>query len=237
ALLLKHLRRRNLPVLAMKPFSSGDRNDAELFAGLQAGDLSLNEINPFFFSEPLAPLVAARKAKRSIEMKEVIGHVRSVKRRFHCLKTTSSKKEIQTPILLIEGVGGLLVPLGRDFSVLDLIQSLRPSVVVVAPNKLGTINHSLLTLRALQKARAHPARIARSVGRLKADLQAQSLKLVLVNQEFPDPSASSNAQILRTLLAPIPVFTVPFFPGNWRAPETIEKIEKKIEKTLAQILR
>jgi len=221
----------------MKPFASGDRKDAELLAGLQVGDLGLNEINPFFFAEPLAPLVAARKAKRSIDIKEVVAHVRAVDRHFHRLKTTSPIKKNQTPILLIEGVGGLLVPLGPDFSVLDLIQSLRPSVVVVARNKLGTINHSLLTIRALQEARAYVGRNTRSVGRLRVRPETRSLKLVLVDQKLPDPSAFSNAPILRKLLAPLPVFSLPFFRGNCQSVKGIERIEKKIEKTLAQILR
>ena len=60
-LLLHHLRQSGCHALAMKPFCSGSRADAEFLHAVQDGELTLDEINPFFFAEPLAPLVAARE--------------------------------------------------------------------------------------------------------------------------------------------------------------------------------
>ena len=229
-----------MPVLAIKPFSSGDRDDAKLLQGLQDHELSLDEINPFFFPAPLAPFVAARLMKRSVRLGEVVGHIRFVLTRFPQLQSRSPTKRTQAPVLLIEGAGGLLVPLGDDFSVLDLIHCLRCAVVVVAPNKLGTINHSRLTIGSLQNRRPYLSRTSLT-GAAKSQAKpvgtAQEwLKLVLVDQEFPDPSAACNTEMLRELVAPIPVHTLSFFRANGGIIGAIEKIEKKIEKTLAQIL-
>src|SRR5260221_14172519 len=75
ALLLAHLRQNGVPALALKPFCSGGRADAELFHALQDGDLTLDEINPFYFREPIAPLVAARKHRRRIQLDDVLKNI------------------------------------------------------------------------------------------------------------------------------------------------------------------
>jgi dethiobiotin synthase len=231
-----------VPTLAIKPFSSGDRHDAELLKTLQQGDLRLEEVNPFFFRAPLAPFVAARKTRRDIDLGEVLEYVCSIQERFRQPKITSRQGRMETPILLIEGVGGLLVPLGRNFSVLDLINALQCEVLVVSRNQLGTLNHTLLTIRALQNPRRKISSGACAVGKCKRRFERvgraqHAVKLVLLDQEFPDESASSNAEILRELVAPIRVHKLPFFIGNCLFVKAIEQVEKKIEKTLAQILR
>jgi dethiobiotin synthetase len=93
-------------------------------------------------------------------------------------------------VTLIEGAGGLLAPLAQDCTALDIIRRLDCEVLVVAPNNLGTINHTLLTIRALHAPR--------------------STRVVLMNCRSPDASAASNPRILSELLAPIPVHTIPF---------------------------
>ncbi len=94
-------------------------------------------------------------------------------------------------MLLIEGAGGLLAPLGESYTALDLIVKLRCEAIVVAPNRLGTINHTLLTVRALEAAGAE-------------------VKVALVGARNPDPSALSNASVLGQLLARTPVLNVPY---------------------------
>ena len=137
-LLLHHLRQSGCHALAMKPFCSGSRADAELLCAIQDDELPLDAINPFFFAEPLAPLVAARKHHCSIRVPEVLRRITRVASRCECL--------------LIEGIGGVLVPLGEGFGVLDLVAKLGCEVIVVSRNRLGTINHTLLTIGALQPA-------------------------------------------------------------------------------------
>lgn len=59
--------------------------------------------------------------------------------------------------LIIEGAGGLMVPLNENKFVLDLIKKLKATVIIVSKNELGSINHSLLTARVLQKEKVDVA--------------------------------------------------------------------------------
>src|SRR5271165_6767216 len=128
-LLLHHLRQSGARALAMKPFCSGGLADVRLLQSLQPGELSDRVMNPFYFKQPVAPLVAAA-TRPAIRPGEVLKKIRLVATRCDCL--------------IIEGSGGLLVPLGSGFTVADLIAGLDGRVVVVARNRLGTINHTLL---------------------------------------------------------------------------------------------
>ena len=96
-LLLHHLRQNGCHALAMKPFCSGSRADVEFLRAVQDDDLTLDEINPFFFAEPVAPLVAARKHNRLIRAPEVLRRIKGLAAQCECL--------------LIEGIGGVMVPL------------------------------------------------------------------------------------------------------------------------------
>src|SRR5690349_6905609 len=106
ALLLVHLRRQGRAALGIKPFCSGTRADVRLLRQAQDLQLTPSQINPFYFPEPLAPLVAARKHRRTIHSDEILAHVAQSARRCQ--------------FLLIEGAGGLLVPLAKGFTTLDL---------------------------------------------------------------------------------------------------------------------
>jgi dethiobiotin synthetase len=203
-LLLHHLRQSGCHALAMKPFCSGSRADTRFLRAVQDCDLTLDEITPFYFSEPLAPLVAARRHRRSIRLAEVLRQINRMSDRCSCL--------------LIEGIGGLLVPLGEEFTVLDLIVRLGCEVIVVTPNRLGTINHTLLTAESLQHT------------------GIQRLKMVLMSSKEGAFSASSNRRILAELLAPVPVLPVGFLGANLLRREALKKSAKIIKKTLARIL-
>ena len=84
-LLLQHLRRTGCHALAMKPFCSGDPSRRALAARLQDGELTLEEMNPFFFEEPLAPLVALRQHHLGIRLQEVLRRISHVATRCECL--------------------------------------------------------------------------------------------------------------------------------------------------------
>src|ERR1043166_58561 len=103
ALLLWHLRKTGCHALAIKPFCTGDRADAEILHALQEGDLSLEQINPFYFSQAVAPLVAARKHQRHIPLGTVLEYIQDTKGRF-----SPSAIASRPSVLLIEGAGGLL---------------------------------------------------------------------------------------------------------------------------------
>jgi len=202
-LLLHHLRQSGCHALAMKPFCSGSRADTEFLRAVQGGELTLDEITPFFFAEPLAPLVAARRHDRSIRLQDVLRRIRCVADRCECL--------------LIEGIGGLLVPLGEGFTVRDLIAKLGCEVIVVSRNRLGTINHTLLTVDALEH------------------IVMKRLTIVLMSSQEGDSSTDSNSRILAELLTPTRVLPVGFLGRNPLRLGALKKSEKKVKKTLARI--
>ena len=199
-LLLAHALRSGRSVRALKPFCSGDRNDALLLWNLQSRSMPLDEVNPWFFPQPLSPWTAARLAGRHICLDETIEHIRGQQR--HC------------DLLLIEGAGGLLAPLGERFNALDLIERLNAQVLVVAANELGVLNQTLLTLRAL----ARPASIA------------------LMNRDGNQVSTSTNAEDLRLLTA-APVVELPYLPGNLYEAECIERHSVSLSDELEKLLK
>jgi dethiobiotin synthetase len=137
ALLLVQARENGRNVLATKPFCSGDRADLDLLDAAQDGRLPPRLLNVFHSPTPVAPLVAARLAKKKISLKQVVERIREAKS--FCDQ------------LLIEGAGGLLAPLGERYSALDLIKQFRCPVLLAARNRLGVINHVLLIGCALQQ--------------------------------------------------------------------------------------
>ena len=214
ALLLCHLRRRGCNALALKPFCSGGRGDARLVAALQA-TLTLDEINPYHFGEPIAPLAAARRQRQVVSLTEATRHI---------VQFSSA-----CDYLLVEGAGGLMSPLGEGFSALELMDRLRCEVIVVASNKLGTINHTLLTLQALGACGAHPARAA-------PQRRTRRCRAVLMERRTKGGPARSNPALLAELIAPVPLFRLPHLGSSCCHKTAVEKNAIKLKNTLAQIL-
>src|ERR1700690_1069547 len=82
ALLARHLRERGVNAAALKPVCSGGRADARALRAAMNGALALDEINPWHFPAPLAPLLAARREHRRVRLAEACAHVRAMQRRF-----------------------------------------------------------------------------------------------------------------------------------------------------------
>ena len=234
SLLLGYLRAEGCHALAMKPFCSGSRADAQLLYSLQNGELTLDEVNPFYFLEPVAPFVAARRHRRRIELRDVLDSIAAVSAR-QAPRVNSHKgnqrAKTRTPVLLIEGSGGLLVPLARGYNVRHLIASLDCEVLVVARNRLGTLNHTLLTVEALQTVPRYAA--ARSTPRRTS---STLIKVVLMNPHAGDCSSRSNEKVLAELLRPVPVFSMPFLGRKCCTPTAIKRYVGRIQKSLSQIL-
>jgi dethiobiotin synthetase len=228
ALLLSHLRGHKCAALAMKPFCSGGRADAELLHALQDGDLTLDEINPFCFAEPVAPLVAACKHRLSLQFEEVVERIQAVASRLTVAKSkTSNQKSKSRSCLLIEGSGGLLVPLGEGYSVLDLIVRLRCETIIVSRNQLGTLNHTLLTVRALQNALLPDS----------TNPYHLPIKVALMAAPHPDPSSASNPLMLAELLAPIPLIRLPFLGPRCQSASAISACAVRLRSSLAALLK
>jgi dethiobiotin synthetase len=177
-LLTEYLRRRRARVAALKPLCSGGRADARQLYRALGGSLALDQINPWYFRAAIAPSAAARAENRAVRLATVVQHIRSIQPGYD--------------FLLVEGAGGLLSPLGAGFNGRDLISALDAIPVVVASNRLGVVNHILLTLEALPK----PAR--------------RQARIVLMAPSRPDPATGLNAGLLQGLV-PQPVFLLPRF--------------------------
>lgn len=137
AWLTRYLRAHGTDAVALKPLCSGGRADARELHAANSGVLMLDEVNPWHFRAPLAPVLAARKQGQGVKLGEVVAQVRAAARRFECV--------------LVEGAGGLLSPLGKGFDNRDLLLALRARPVVVVPNRLGAVNQARLVLGALPR--------------------------------------------------------------------------------------
>ena len=178
ALLANFLRARGVNVAALKPICSGNRDDAVLLCAALDGALTLDEINPWHFRAAIAPALAAKLEKKSVTHAQVLAHIRATQKKF--------------TVTLVEGAGGLLSPLGKDFNSRDLITAASAMPIIVAQNKLGAVNHILLTLEALPK-----------------NLRAKT-KVVLISPPKPDAATKTNAKLLEQFLAPEKIFTLPW---------------------------
>lgn len=203
ALLLRHLRQTGVQALAMKPFATGSQADSRRLSRLQDGMLPRPLLAPFFFADPVAPLVAARQARRRITLAKALAPIQAAAARCE--------------LLLVEGCGGLLAPLGPGYGALEIIARLRPRVLVAARNRLGVLNHALLTLRALRAAGVRPAAV------------------VLMGCARPDVSARTNRALLAELAAPVPVVELPFLGRGASGEAAVKKNAKKLKKTLASL--
>jgi dethiobiotin synthetase len=120
-----------IPVDAMTLMRSADTTDP------------LDLVNPYRFRAPLAPMVAAQREGRTIELRKIREAFRLLTKRHE--------------FLIVEGAGGIMVPLTSRTSYLDLAAELRLLVLIIARPSLGTINHTLLTITALRAKRVHIA--------------------------------------------------------------------------------
>lgn len=138
--------RRGVRTAVCKPLATGCvrrreglvSEDAEFLAHHAKAKFSLNTICPQRFAEPLAPAVAAQRARQKIEWNAIDSAIQMMTR--------------QSDVLIVEGVGGILVPVDKQLTVRDMAKWLGLPAVIVARSGLGTINHTLLTAEALRQA-------------------------------------------------------------------------------------
>lgn len=179
--LAQALRARGIDVGVMKPVETGcpvrDGRlrplDALTLREASGSRDALDLINPYRFREPLAPMVAAERSRRSIDVERLL-------ERFDRLAD-------QHAVMLVEGAGGLLVPITEKASFLDLAVRLQLALLVVIGSRLGALNHARLTVDAALAAGVPVAG-------------------ALVNRATAErsPARTTNLSALRRLL-PIPV--------------------------------
>ena len=146
--LIRHLRGAGRTVAAIKPVVSGfdpaswQASDPALLLAALGRPVTLEEVegvSPWRFKAPLSPNMAAMREGRPIAFMEVVEF---------CRRAMAAARH---GVLLIEGIGGVMVPFDHRHTVLDLMSMLRIPVVLVAGSYVGTISHTFTALEVLAR--------------------------------------------------------------------------------------
>ena len=208
------LRARGIDVGVMKPIETGCPSRRGKLVPLDAVTLreasesrdSLDLINPYRFREPLAPMVAAEHSGQPIDVGQVRKQFDMLVRRHR--------------LVLVEGAGGLLVPITEELSFLGLVTLLRLPILVVIGSRLGVLNHARLTVAAA--LHAHLPVVGAILNHPHADRS---------------PARRTNLSALRRLL-PVPIAAdIPHLSAvrrqpRWRDP----RLQRRLARSLPLLL-
>lgn len=136
ALMVKASRAEGVDAVAAKPFCCGPRTDVEILAEASGQTESADAINPVWMKTPAAPRACELLGEPAADVRGALDAVRALAAR-------------HTQVFC-EGAGGWLVPVGRDYTVADFAAELGWPVIVVVRNRLGALNHALLTLESVR---------------------------------------------------------------------------------------
>ncbi len=178
AALAAYLKSKGISVGVMKPLESGclsgaraktkgmaSKSDSLYLKEMSQSNDDLDLINTYAFIAPLAPGVAAELEGVEISIDKILENY--------------SKLALLHEVVIVEGAGGLLVPISQTESILDLIKAMRADVLLVSRAGLGCVNHTLLSLARLEQE------------------NIQAVGIVLNhNQEQEDPSVQYNAETI-----------------------------------------
>ena len=205
----------------MKPIAAGGIRAARsgglvsLDARVLAEDAGVRDawplVTPVGYREPLAPYAAALRSRRPVAWGKI-------RRAFDALAARHT-------FMIVEGIGGLLVPLSPRRTVVDLIRWLELPVLIVSRRRLGTLNHTLLTVQAARRARV------RVLG-------------VVLNAAEPTPSDAGEALAERTNPAmlrrclPVPLLgNFPHRPARGSAGSLAAWVERSCDPAWLRWLR
>ena len=174
--LLRALKKHGISAGAMKPIATGDRDDARKIIETAGIREPLSRVNPVFLKYPLAPFMSARLSGRKIDLAPVWEQYKYFRKNYE--------------FTVVEGVGGILVPIKKDYSVVDMAKHFSLPVVIVARPYLGTINHTLLTVDKLRREKLPVAGI------------------ILSCRQSSTLAEKTNPELLRELTG-LPVLEVP----------------------------
>lgn len=144
AQLIKHFTAQNVKAIGMKPIASGfdqlpngewQNEDVAQLSAASNVVAPMGFINPYAFRPAIAPHIAADESSVNIEITTIV--------------EAFSQLSKLADVVVVEGAGGLMVPLNPDETLLDLAKVLQLPVIVVVGMRLGCINHALLTVNTL----------------------------------------------------------------------------------------
>ncbi len=186
------LKERGQKVGVMKPVETGCKTvggrltpaDATLLKEAASSQIDLDVINPFRFSLPLSPHLAAREAFSWIDIEKIVKYYQMIAE--------------GSDIVLVEGAGGLMAPISYKETIADIALALKIPVIIVAASRLGVLNHTLLTVR-----------LAEELG-----LEVTGIIVNHTEAEPTDLSRAGNAEEIRKLLPKTPFLgEIPYTTG------------------------
>lgn len=152
-------------VAYIKPIQTGAPQDNDALTVVKLTGINTGDVYTLLsYKPPMAPEQAAKMSKQALpDMKKLVSQIKDIAWNYD--------------VVIVEGAGGLYVPIDENHYMLDLWEQLRAQVIVVARTGLGTINHTLLTVKALQ---------------------AKRIKILglLFSANSSDPSAKNNPQVI-----------------------------------------
>jgi dethiobiotin synthetase len=189
ARLLHLLRASGTSCAGMKPICCGDRRDAEFLLATGSDGLTIDDVNPIWLKTPAAPIVGSLMEKVDIDVDHILAA-------FHSLQD-------RVEHVIVEGTGGWMVPIHRDYFVSDLAVAMKVPVLAVAYNRLGCLNHAALTVQSV----------------IGHGLRCVGLVLNTA-QETSDIAALTNADILGKIID-VPILAglgenLTELPADWR---------------------
>jgi dethiobiotin synthetase len=193
-----------------KPVATGCRKtkaglvseDAEFLKRCTNTELGLEIINPMKFAKPAAPFACEKAENRKTDLKKIADAYKKICR--------------ESDFVIVEGIGGIKVPITAQIDVLKLAKAFKLPVVIVARSKLGTINHTLLTIDVVRRA-------------------GLSLAGVVINgydEKTKDFAEKTNARIIEKL-GKVKILTVVPFDKKTNMKKFI--IGRKILKSLKKV--
>ncbi len=195
---------QGLRVHGLKPVETGCKastdglfpEDGAFLVGASDGSISLEDCTPFRFSLPASPYRAATQEGQHITISSLEEHV---------LKMAST-----VDCIIVEGAGGLMVPVEKHRLMIDLMVRLAFPVLLVARTAIGTLNHTLLSLEALKHRGIETVGIVLSRGSVA-----------------PGPEEKYTPEDLAAFTSGTPVFVLPYMDAQTRADP--RKIAKALE--------
>ncbi len=134
--MLRELTARGTRAIGYKPIACGDRADARAMRDACTDKLSLERINPLYMRSATAPYIASELEQVEIDPEALLEGYREL--------------SVEYEVVLVEGAGGWHVPMKEGYTMGDFAQQLGLPVILVAENKLGVINHAILTVNAIR---------------------------------------------------------------------------------------
>ena len=144
ASIVSYLSKMNVNVGVMKPFASGYKattdsvsDDVKILMKYSGVDDPIDLVNPYFFEIPTSPYDACKQLNLEIEISKVV----------------DSYKQLTSihDVVIVEGIGGIMTPISKNYFVSDLISDLQMNTIIVTGSKVGTVNHLMLTYQHVKE--------------------------------------------------------------------------------------